>query len=160
VSGTRLECRDGPLYHSINSSAKLPLVYSNLKSIQDFTQAMNDEATTLHELKAQVRQFGEERDWQQFHDLKNLSMAIAIEAAELMEHFRWIENTKANAVMNETTSAAEIREEVADVLLLLTQFANVANIDLMDSAEKKLAVNAARYPVEKFKGISTKYNKR
>ena len=120
---------------------------------------MNDEATTLHELKARVRLFGEERDWQQFHDLKNLSMAIAIEAAELMEHFRWIANTEANAVMNETTSAAEICEEVADVLLLLTQFANVANIDLMDSAEKKLAVNAARYPVEKFKGMATKYNK-
>jgi dCTP diphosphatase len=121
---------------------------------------MNDDDSTLSELKARTRQFSDERDWQQFHDLKNLSMAIAIEAAELMEHFRWIGNTEANALMSNTAVAAEIREEVADILLLVAQFANVADIDLMDSAAKKLVVNAARYPVAEFKGSATKYNKR
>ena len=107
-------------------------------------------------MKKRIQQFTDEREWQQFHDLKNLSMALAIEAAELMEHFRWVANTDASAVMNHVETAAAIRQEVADVLLLLTQFANVANIDLMDAAEKKLAINETRYPVEKCKGVATK----
>jgi dCTP diphosphatase len=120
---------------------------------------MNDNDSKLSELKASIRQFTDERQWQQFHDLKNLSMALAIEAAELMEHFRWVANSGANAVMNDAETANAIREEAADVLLLLTQFANVAGIDLMDAAEKKLVLNETRYPVEKCKGVATKYDK-
>lgn len=120
---------------------------------------MNDASAALDELKQRMRQFADDRDWQQFHDLKNLSMALAIEAAELMEHFRWVANTDANAVMNDAESAAAIRQEAADVLLLLVQFANVAGIDLMAAADAKLALNQVRYPVEKCKGVATKYDK-
>ena len=120
---------------------------------------MNDNTFPLCELKRRIQQFTEERDWGRFHDLKNLSMALSIEAGELMEHFRWVSNTDANALMSDAQVAEAIREEAADVLLLLTQFANVAGIDLMEAAEKKLLLNEARYPVEKCKGVSTKYDK-
>jgi len=120
---------------------------------------MNDIDTPLGELKTHMRQFANERDWQQFHDLKNLSMAVAIEAAELMEHFRWVTNSDANLLMNETDTAIAIRQEVADVLMLLVQFANVAGIDLMAAAEAKIALNETRYPIDKCKGVATKYDK-
>jgi dCTP diphosphatase len=120
---------------------------------------MNDSDSTIRELKAAIQHFTDEREWQQFHDLKNLSMALSIEVAELMEHFRWVTNTEANAVMESAETADAIREEAADVLLLLTQFANVAGIDLMNAAAKKLALNQTRYPVDKCKGVATKYNK-
>lgn len=120
---------------------------------------MNDSASTLEELKQRMKQFADDRDWQQFHDLKNLSMALAIEAAELMEHFRWVANTNANALMSDADVAAAIRQEAADVLLLLVQFANVAGIDLMAAAQAKLALNEVRYPIEKSRGVATKYDK-
>jgi dCTP diphosphatase len=120
---------------------------------------MNDSASTLEELKQRMKQFADDRDWQQFHDLKNLSMALAIEAAELMEHFRWVANTNANALMSDADVAAAIRQEAADVLLLLVQFANVAGIDLMAAAQAKLALNEVRYPIDKSRGVATKYDK-
>jgi dCTP diphosphatase len=120
---------------------------------------MNDHDSTLRELKVAIQHFTDEREWQQFHDLKNLSMALSIEVAELMEHFRWVTNSEANEVMKSSEAANAIREEAADVLLLLTQFANVAGIDLMDAAERKLTLNQTRYPVDKCRGIATKYNK-
>jgi dCTP diphosphatase len=120
---------------------------------------MNDHDSKFDELKTAIQRFSEQREWQQFHDLKNLSMALAIEAAELMEHFRWVTNSDANALMNSQETADAIRQEAADVLLLLAQFANVAGIDLLDAAEKKLAINESRYPVDKCKGIATKYDK-
>ncbi len=119
---------------------------------------MKDVDSTLQDLKDRVENFTAERDWTQFHDLKNLSMAIATEAAEIMEHFRWIPNVEANHLMSIPDSADAISQEVADVLLLLTEFANVANIDLMDAAERKLAINESRYPVDKSKGNATKSN--
>ncbi|MEM6690177.1 MAG: nucleotide pyrophosphohydrolase [Planctomycetota bacterium] len=120
---------------------------------------LKDAETPLKELKDRIQRFTDERDWHQFHDLKNLSMALAIEAGELMEHFRWVANTEAQSVMKNPGSAVEIREELADVLLFVVQFANVANIDLMEAAERKLAINAERYPISKSKGVATKYNK-
>lgn len=120
---------------------------------------MNDTDSTLQSLKDRVGSFTAERDWTQFHDLKNLSMAIATEAAEIMEHFRWVPNVEANQLMSIPDSADAIQQEVADVLLLLAEFANVAKIDLMAAAERKLAINESRYPVCKSKGTATKYNK-
>lgn len=116
---------------------------------------MNDNESTIGELKERIAGFTEERDWRRFHDLKNLSMALVIEASELMEHFRWVSNSDADSVMDDAELAAAVREEVADVLLFLTQFANVAGIDLMEAAEKKLKINEARYPIDKCKGIAT-----
>jgi dCTP diphosphatase len=113
---------------------------------------MADAVVTIGALREEMRGFVAEREWEQFHDLKNLSMAIAVEAAELMEIFRWVENTKAGAVMESAEGASAVRQEVADVLLLLLSFANAAGIELSDAAREKLAINRGRYPVETSRG--------
>jgi dCTP diphosphatase len=115
-------------------------------------RAMADDATTIGDLRREMGAFVAERDWEQFHDLKNLSMAIAVEAAELMEIFRWVENRRAGEAMQSAGSAAAVRQEVADVLLLLLSFANAAGIDLADAAREKLEINRGRYPVEASRG--------
>jgi NTP pyrophosphatase (non-canonical NTP hydrolase) len=120
---------------------------------------MPDATTTLQELKDRMGDFVRERDWARFHDLKNLSMAIAVEAGELMDHFRWVENAAAAGVMADPTGAREVRHEAADVLLLLLEFAAVAGIDLSDAAAEKLAVNRTKYPVEKARGRPTKHDR-
>ena len=120
---------------------------------------MDDAKTTLQDVKDAIRQFTQQRDWQQFHNLKNLSMAIATEAAELMAHFRWIDDVAAGEVMNDDASAREVRHEVADVLLLLAEFANVAKIDMALATDDKMKLNAQRYPVEKAKGVALKYDR-
>jgi NTP pyrophosphatase (non-canonical NTP hydrolase) len=118
---------------------------------------MNDASATVDALKDQMRRFVAERDWEQFHDLKNLSMAIAVEAGELMDHFRWVRNTEANAVLREPEAAAAVRQEVADVFLLLLEFAIIAKIDLASAALDKLEINRRRYPVESARGNSRKH---
>src|SRR5215203_5117981 len=97
-------------------------------------RVMNDASATIDSLKDQMRRFVAERDWEQFHDLKNLSMAIAVEAGELMDHFRWVKNTEANAVMTDADAATAVRHEAADVFLLLLEFAIIARIDLAGAA--------------------------
>jgi dCTP diphosphatase len=113
---------------------------------------MADSEATLAALREEMRQFVAERDWEQFHDLKNLSMAIAVEAAELMELFRWVPNTSAADVAADPAGLQNIRHEAADVLLLLLSFANAAGIDLSDAAREKLEINRRRYPVESSRG--------
>src|SRR5690349_3737383 len=119
---------------------------------------MPDATTTVQALKDQMRAFVAERDWAPFHDLKNLSMAIGVEAGELMDHFRWVEGPGAAAVMA-SDRAREVRHELADVLLLVLEFAAVAGIDLSDAAAEKLGVNRAKYPVEKSRGRATKHDR-
>jgi len=120
---------------------------------------MNDTQTTLQQIKDAIAQFTAARDWQQFHDLKNLAMAVASEAAELMAHFRWSNPAVDPPIMDDPVSARDIRHEVADVLLLLAEFANVAKIDLAEAVQEKMAINQARYPVEKARGSAAKYNR-
>ena len=118
---------------------------------------MNDASTNLQELKDRILAFAKEREWEQFHSPKNLSMAIAAEAAELMEHFLW----QSAQVSREDVHAAQLREkiveEIADILIFAIEFANVADIDIATAIESKMAKNALKYPVEKAKGSSTKY---
>jgi dCTP diphosphatase len=114
--------------------------------------AMPDSTTTIHDLRERMRDFVAERDWEQFHDLKNLSMAIAVEAAELMEIFRWVDGRAANAIAGTPEGQEAVRHEVADVLLLLLSFANAAGIDLSEAAAEKLAINRNRYPVNESRG--------
>jgi dCTP diphosphatase len=118
---------------------------------------MNDATTTVEQLKDQMRRFVKERDWEQFHDLKNLSMAIAVEAAELMDHFRWVPNTGAAEVVRDPAQAHAVRHEVADVLLLVLEFAMMAGIDLSAAAAEKLDINRKKYPVETAKGNARKH---
>ncbi|MDD2764461.1 MAG: MazG-like family protein [Opitutaceae bacterium] len=116
-----------------------------------------DATTTLANLKHRVLTFARERDWEQFHSPKNLSMALAAEAAELMEHFLWAESAASAARAQEPARRREIEEEIADVVIYALEFANVTGIDLAAAIDAKLAANAKKYPVEKARGRSDKY---
>src|SRR5438094_2799749 len=91
---------------------------------------MADSSTTIAELRELVRRFVDERDWRQFHSPKNLSMSLAIEAAELMEHFQWIDIAESRAIAGNTEKLAEVRDEIADVLCYLIALANELDVDL------------------------------
>jgi dCTP diphosphatase len=118
---------------------------------------MNDNQETLAQSKARVARFAQEREWNQFHSPKNLSMAMAVEAAELMEKFLWIDPK--DSYQEVMANRQEIEDELADILMYLLNFANVTNIDLSNAMENKMRQNAVKYPVEKSKGRSTKYDK-
>lgn len=111
-----------------------------------------DEQTSVTELKALVARFVAERNWEQFHDPKNLSASIAIEAAELMEHFQWLRSDELDAVPSDSKAMTEIREEVADILAYLLSFATRMNIDLSSTLADKMTKNATKYPADRFRG--------
>lgn len=113
---------------------------------------MNDRETTVRELRKLVDHFVDERDWQQFHSPKNISMALAIEAAELMEHFQWVTIDASREVADDTKKLAEVAEELADVLAYTVAMANSLNIDLAATLEAKMVKNAKKYPAEEFRG--------
>ncbi len=119
----------------------------------------SDAETSLQDVKNTIARFTAERDWQQFHSAKNVAMALVSEAAELMAHFRWSGPGEDAAVLGEARSLREIRHEVADVLLLLAEFANVAEIDMAQAVQEKMEINAQRYSVEKSRGSARKYDR-
>ena len=120
--------------------------------------AMPDQTATLEELKQSVAAFAEERDWIQYHSLKSLAMSISIEAGELMERFQWSDNAASNTLVGDAAARLSIEDELADVLIYSLQFANRAEIDLSQAIKRKMAINAEKYPVEKAKGRSDKYD--
>jgi NTP pyrophosphatase (non-canonical NTP hydrolase) len=113
---------------------------------------MHDTSTTIAQLKKLVADFVAERDWRPFHDPKNLSASIAIEAAELMEHFQWLRSDQLEAVADDPAAMQEIREEVADIAAYLLSFATRMNIDLAAALEDKMQKNATKYPADHYKG--------
>lgn len=113
---------------------------------------MNDRETTVRELIDLMAAFVEDRDWQPFHDPKNLSASIAIEAAELMEHFQWMRTDELPAVRDDPELMSEVRDELADILAYVVSFAGTMGIDLAAALEQKMKKNAIKYPAEKFKG--------
>jgi dCTP diphosphatase len=119
--------------------------------------ALTDSATTVSVLRERVLAFVRERDWEQFHSPKNLSMALAAEAGELMEHFLWATPEESKAVAADPAKRAKIAEELADVVIYALEFANATGLDVAASIEAKIAANARKYPVEKSKGRSSKY---
>lgn len=118
---------------------------------------LTDESATVAGLRARVLAFARERDWEQFHSPKNLSMALAAEAGELMEHFLWTESRDSAATVSDAKKREKIEDELADVVIYALEFANVTGIDVAKAIEAKLAKNAAKYPVEKARGRSLKY---
>ena len=110
--------------------------------------------TTLEQLAARVREFGRERDWHLYHNPKNLTAALIVEAAELLEPFQWL--TPEQSLDLPPKKKEAVRQEMADVLIYLVSLANCLDIDLLQAAEAKLAINAAKYPVEKAKGSCAK----
>lgn len=99
---------------------------------------------TLKDLQLQLIDFANARNWNQFHSPKNLTMALSVEVAELMEHFQWMTEENSRAINGDTLDA--VKEEVADVLLYLLQICNQLNIDPIDAAQQKLEKNAVKYP--------------
>ena len=137
--------RGGRLRH-ISNDAKVTIM-----------AALTDSLTTLAELKSRVLAFARERDWEQFHTPKNLSMALAAEAAELMEHFLWATPEASRSIAQDKVKRAKIAEEIADVVIYAVEFANVTGLDIAAAVEAKMAANAKKYPVEKARGRADKY---
>jgi len=113
---------------------------------------MNDSLTTVAELKRLVAAFVAERNWQPFHDPKNLAASIAIEAAELMEHFQWLRSDELDKVGDDAKAMVEIRDEVADIAAYLLSFASRMGIDLSAALAEKMKKNALKYPADAFRG--------
>jgi NTP pyrophosphatase (non-canonical NTP hydrolase) len=113
---------------------------------------MSDDSTTVAELREIVRRFVEERDWNQFHSPKNLSMSVAVEAAELMEHFQWLTTDESRQVAQDPDQLAAIEEEIADVLCYVVALANTLQVDLSESLRRKMIKNASKYPIDQIWG--------
>ncbi len=119
---------------------------------------MKDEKTKISELIEKVRNFCEKRDWGQFHNPKDLAIALTIEAAELLEHFRWKSQKETNESLQNKKKREQIEDEVADILFFLLRFCQINNIDLSTTLTRKISKNEKKYPVHKFKGSNKKYN--
>lgn len=111
--------------------------------------------TEIENLLERIRKFAEERDWEQFHSPKNVSMALAVEAAELLEHFQWLTEDESRNL--DADKKQLVAEEVADVFLYVLRICDEMDIDLVKVANQKIDKNALKYPVEKAKGNSKKY---
>ena len=112
----------------------------------------SDRDTTLGELRDLVRAFVDERDWRQFHSPKNLSMSLAIEAAELMEYFQWIDVSQSRAAASDPEKLAAVGEELADVVCYALALANELGIDVSQAVSAKMVKNAAKYPAAEYRG--------
>lgn len=110
-------------------------------------------AKTLEEITKLLTDFRDARDWQQFHDSKNLALALSIEAAELNELFLWKKDEE-----SETVDQEKLKEELADVLAYALLLADKHQLDVLEIVAEKVAKNAAKYPVDKAKGTAKKYN--
>ncbi|MCR4412083.1 MAG: nucleotide pyrophosphohydrolase [Thermoguttaceae bacterium] len=114
---------------------------------------MNDRVTTVDSLRERVEQFVASRDWHQFHTPKNLAMSLAIEAAELMEHFQWLTPEQSRAAAGDPERLPGIADELADVLCYVLALANELHLDLSSAFERKMAKNEAKYPAEQYRGV-------
>jgi NTP pyrophosphatase (non-canonical NTP hydrolase) len=112
----------------------------------------SDSTTTIAELRKLVADFVAERDWSQFHSPKNVSMALAIEAAELMEHFQWLTTDASRELADQPEKLAEVAEELADVIGYSFALANELGLDISEAVRAKMVKNAQKYPAEKYRG--------
>ncbi len=110
----------------------------------------------LQPLAQRLEQFAQARDWQQFHSPKNLASALVVEAGELLEHFQWLTEEQSRNLESDKKQA--VAHEMADVLLYLVQLSSALGIDLMEAAQRKMEINAQKYPVEQARGSSKKYD--
>ncbi len=111
---------------------------------------------SLLSLRDALREFSAARDWDQFHSPRNLAAALSVEAAELLEPFQWLTDEQSRNLPPETRAAVE--QELADVLLYLVRLADRLDVDLAAAARAKIVRNAVKYPVEKARGSSRKYD--
>jgi len=112
------------------------------------------EIDSLDTLRLRIREFAQARAWERYHTPKNLVMALSVEVAELLEPFQWLTAEQSQHLNTDQHEA--VRQEIADVLIYLTRLADLLDIDLLDAAAAKLAINAQKYPVEKAHGNALK----
>ena len=125
--------------------------------IQSYLYPYMDQKTSIHELKERVRAFCEDRDWDQFHNAKELAIGIVTEASELLEHFRFKSEKQVDDMFLDEKKKKELTEEMADILYFLVRLAQRYNIDLTTELENKIKKNNEKYPVKKAKGCNKKY---
>ena len=109
----------------------------------------------VKEITQKIKKFRDERDWLQFHGHKDMAISLALEAAEVLEHFQW--KSPAEIAQYAKKNKEEIGEELADVAMFLFELTDNLGLDLIEIMERKMAKNAKKYPVEKSKGKYTKY---
>ena len=117
---------------------------------------MSAPSDSLLDIRARLRAFADERDWDQFHTPKNLAMALSVEVAELAEHYQWLP-TGADNELDEAKRAG-IRHELADVLMYLVRLADKSGVDLHAAVLEKMALNAQKYPAPQVRGDARKYS--
>ncbi|HEU4494593.1 MAG TPA: nucleotide pyrophosphohydrolase [Rubrobacteraceae bacterium] len=109
----------------------------------------------MEDLRRAISAFVQERDWEQFHSPKNLAMALSVEVAEIVEHFQWLTEEQSQNLSPE--KLAEVREEIGDVMIYLTELADMLGIDPVEAARAKVVINGQKYPAELVKGKAVKY---
>ena len=115
---------------------------------------MSTPLPSLQAVKERVRAFAQARDWEQFHSPKNLAMALIVEAAELVEHFQWLTEAQSHALPADKRE--QVALELADIFIYLVRIADRLDIDLLDAAARKIAINELRYPADKVRGSARK----
>lgn len=113
-------------------------------------------SSNLNDLKQRLRDFAEARDWEQFHSPKNLSMALSVEASEIVEYFQWLTEEQSKNLPKD--KLAEVETELADTFIYLIRLADKLGIDLFKAAENKIELNERKYPEDKAKGNAKKYS--
>jgi NTP pyrophosphatase (non-canonical NTP hydrolase) len=116
-----------------------------------------DQSTNIHELKEKVKKFCDERDWDQYHNAKELAIGIITEASELLEHFRFKSEKEMEEMFKNPEKRLSISEEMADVFYFMLRLAQRYDIDLATAFNKKMDKNALKYPIEKARGSNLKY---
>ena len=114
---------------------------------------MND---SLNDIRVRLAAFAQERDWDQFHTPKNLSAALSVEAAELLEHFQWLQHGRSDELGPD--KLVQVKHEMADVLVYLVRLADKLDVDLVRAVEEKMVLNRAKYPAELVRGDARKYH--
>ena len=122
------------------------------------SESSNDSSSTIQTLKELVRRFSDERDWEQFHNPKDLALALAIEVGEVLEHFRYQTNEKIETRLSDPNNLRELGYELADCLWLLLRLGDVCKIDLSTALREKLILAAEKYPIHKVHGKPNKYS--
>lgn len=115
------------------------------------------EKLDLELINNRVSSFIEQRDWNQFHSIKNLSMALSVEVSELVEIFQWMKEADSNNVKQDPKLKEKVSEEIADIFIYLTRIAFKSEIDIEKAVLAKIEKNQAKYPVDKSKGNAKKY---
>lgn len=113
----------------------------------------------IKKLQLEVNKFSEDRDWDQFHSVKNLSMALSVESSELLEIFQWMTEIESNEIINTPAILSKVEDEIADIFVYLLRIISKTNIDLEKVVLNKLIKNAEKYPIELSRGKSTKYDR-